>query len=79
MRLEPTHCTRIVRGVALEFVEEATSGRDRICSFPCERLVRLVACVVDAKIRRGKKATELIVLPRQQLDIFVPAKRVPWE
>ena len=69
---------RIVRGVALEFVEEATSGRDRICSFPCERLVRLVACVVDAKIRRGKKATELIVLPRQQLDIFVPATRIPW-
>ena len=71
---------RIVRGVALEFVEEATSGRDRICSFPCERLVRLALCVVDAKIRRGKKATtELIVLPRQQLGIFVPAKRVPWE
>ena len=72
---KPTHRTyfmRIVRGIALEFLEEATSARDRICSFPCERLVRLAVCVVDAKIRRGKKATELIVLPGQQLGIFVP-------
>ena len=72
---------RIVRGVTLEFLEEARSARDRICSFPCERLVRLAVCVVDAKIRRGKKATELIVLPRQQLHIVVAATctRVPWE
>ena len=67
MRLEHTRRTyvmRILRGVALEFLEEATSVRDsRICSFPCERLVRLPVCVVAAKIRRGKKATELIVLP----------------
>ena len=69
----------IVRGVALECLGEATSARDRICSFPCaERLVPLVVCVVAAKIRRGKKATELIVLPMQQLDIFVPATRIPW-
>ena len=71
MCLEHTHCTyvlRILRGVTLEFLEEATSVRDRICyHFPCERLVRLPVCVVAAKIRRGKKATELIVLPMYQV------------
>lgn len=47
----------------MEFLEEGTSARDRICSFPGEILVRLaVSCVVDAKIRKGKKTTELIVL-----------------
>ena len=54
---------RIVRCIALEFLDEATSARDRICSYPCERLVRLAVCVVDVKIRRGEKATEYIVLP----------------
>lgn len=52
-----TYFMRIVRGIALEFLEEATSARDRICSAPCERLVRSASCVVDARLRRGKKAT----------------------
>jgi len=67
-----TYFMRIARGIALEFLEEATSARDRICSAPCERLVRSSVCVVDAKLRRGKKATELIVLPGHQLGVFIP-------
>jgi len=72
---EVTHRTyflRIARGIALEFLEEATSARDRICSAPCERLVRSAVCVVDARLRRGKKATELVVMPGNQLGVFVP-------
>jgi len=72
---EVTHRTyflRIARGIALEFLEEATSARDRICSAPCERLVRSAVCVVDARLRRGKKATELVVVPGHQLGVFVP-------
>jgi len=72
---EVTHRTyflRIARGIALEFLEEATSARDRICSAPCERLVRSAVCVVEARLRRGKKATELVVVPGHQLGVFVP-------
>jgi len=63
---------RIVRGISLEFLEEATSARDRICSASCERLVRSGVCVVDAQLKRGKKPSELIVLPGEQLGCFVP-------
>jgi hypothetical protein len=67
-----TYFMRIVRGIALEFLEEATSARDRICSAPCERLVRSAQCVVDAQIKRGKKPTDLVVEPGHQLGVFVP-------
>ena len=67
-----TYFLRIVRGIALEFLEEATSARDRICSSPCERLIRAGLCVVDARLRRGKKPTELVVVPGDQLGCFVP-------
>jgi len=67
-----TYFLRIVRGIALEFIEEATSARDRICSAPCERLVRSAQCVVDASLRRGKKVIEIVVHPGHQLGIFVP-------
>lgn len=67
-----TYFMRIVRGIALEFLEEATSARDRICSAPCERLVRSASCVVDARLRRGKKPTDLVVLPGHQLGVFIP-------
>jgi len=72
---KPTHRTyflRVVRSIALEFLEEATSARDRICSAPCERLVRSAVCVVNARLCRGKKVTELIVKPGDQLGVFVP-------
>jgi len=62
---------RIIRGIALEFLEEATSARDRICSVSCERLVRSAYCIVDARLRRGKKATDLIVDPGHQLGVFL--------
>jgi len=67
-----TYFMRIVRGIALEFLEEATSARDRICSAPCERLVRSASCVVDARLRRGKKPTDLVVNPGHQLGVFIP-------
>jgi len=67
-----TYFMRILRGIALEFLEEATSSRDRICSTPCDRLVRSSLCVVDASIRRGKKPTDLVVTPGHQLGVFVP-------
>ncbi|KAL7532812.1 hypothetical protein ACHAXR_004866 [Thalassiosira sp. AJA248-18] len=67
-----TYFMRIARGIALEFLEEATSARDRICSAPCERLVRSAHCVVDARFRRGKKPTDLIVDPGHQLGVFIP-------
>lgn len=67
-----TYFMRIVRGISLEFLEEATSARDRICSAPCERLVRSAVCIVDAQLRRGKKATELVIVPGNQLGVFVP-------
>jgi hypothetical protein len=67
-----TYFMRIVRGIALEFLEEATSARDRICSAPCERLVRSALCVVDASLKRGKKPADLIVEPGNQLGVFVP-------
>ena len=41
-------------------------------SAPCERLVRSAQCVVDARLRRGKKATDLVVLPGNQLGVFIP-------
>ena len=65
-----TYFLRIVRGIALEFLEEAMSARDRICSAPCERLVRSGTCVVDAHLKRGKKAADLIVLPGDQLGVW---------
>jgi hypothetical protein len=67
-----TYFMRIVRGISLEFLQEATSARDRICSAPCERLVRSAHCVVDARLRRGKKPCDLIVDPGYQLGIFIP-------
>lgn len=67
-----TYFLRIVRGIALEFLEEASSARERICSASCERLVRSALCVVSARLVRGKKATELVVQPGEQLGIFVP-------
>ncbi|KAL3763335.1 hypothetical protein ACHAW5_011002 [Stephanodiscus triporus] len=67
-----TYFMRIVRGIALEFLEEATSARDRICSAPCERLVRSAYCVVDARLRRGKKPSDLLVEPGRQLGVFIP-------
>lgn len=66
-----TYLLRIIRGIALEFLEEATSARDRICSAPCERLVRAGLCIVDARLKRGKKPADLIVVPGNQL-CFVP-------
>jgi len=67
-----TYFIRIVRGISLEFLEEVMSARDRICSAPCERLVRSATCVVDSRFKRGKKPNELIVVPGEQLGIFVP-------
>lgn len=63
---------RIVKGIALEFLQDATSARDRICSIPCGKLVRSADCVVNATIRRGKKPTDLVVYPGHQLGVFVP-------
>jgi hypothetical protein len=67
-----TYFLRIVRGIALEFLEEVMSARDRICSAPCERLVRSAVCVVDVRLKRGKKPTELLVVAGDQLGVFVP-------
>jgi hypothetical protein len=67
-----TYFMRIVRGITLEFLEEATSSRDRICSAPCERLVRSAYCVVDARLQRGKKPADLVVIPGRQLGVFIP-------
>lgn len=39
---------------------------------PCERLVRSAQCVVDARLRRGKKPTDLVVQPGHQLGVFIP-------
>ena len=62
---------RIVRGIALEFLEEATSARDRICSAHCERLVRTGQCVVDAGLRRGRRETEILVNPGHQVRLLL--------
>jgi len=67
-----TYFLRIVRGISLEFLEEVMSARDRICSAPCERLVRSAVCVVDARLKRGKKPSDLFVVPGDQLGVFVP-------
>jgi hypothetical protein len=67
-----TYFLRIVRGIALEFLEEATSARDRICSAPCERLIRAALCVVDAQFKRGRRVGELITSPGNQLGVFIP-------
>jgi hypothetical protein len=67
-----TYFLRIVRGISLEFLEEVMSARDRICSAPCERLVRSAVCVVACRLKRGKKPTELLVAPGDQLGVFVP-------
>ena len=66
-----TYFLRIVRGISLEFLEEVMSARDRICSAPCERLVRSAVCVVAARLKRGKKPNEMIVQPGDQLGVFV--------
>lgn len=39
---------------------------------PCERLVRSAQCVVDARLRRGRKPTDLVVQPGHQLGVFIP-------
>lgn len=70
-----TWLLRIVRGIALEFLEEATSARDRFCSTHCERLVKSGLCVVNAKLERGKKATELLVVPGDQLGVILQEGR----
>ena len=67
-----TYFLRIVRGISLEFLEEVMSARDRICSAPCERLVRSAVCVVAARLKRGKKPNEMVVEPGEQLGVFVP-------
>jgi hypothetical protein len=67
-----TYFMRILRGISLEFLEEVMSARDRICSAPCERLVRSAVCVVDARLKRGKKPADIVVVPGDQLGIFVP-------
>jgi len=67
-----TYFLRIVRGISLEFLEEVMSARDRICSAPCERLVRSAVCVVAVRLKRGKKPNEMVVQPGDQLGIFVP-------
>lgn len=66
-----TYFLRIVRAIALEFLEEATTARDRICSSPCERLVRQGLCVVNVKLERGKKPADLVVKPGDQLGVFI--------
>jgi hypothetical protein len=66
-----TYFLRIARGISLEFLEDVMSARDRICSAPCERLVRSAVCVVDARLKRGKKPTDLVVVPGDQLGVFV--------
>lgn len=65
-----TYFLRIVRGIALEFLEEALSARDRICSAPCERLVRSAVCVVDSRLKRGKKPADIVVWPGDQLGVW---------
>ena len=70
--LSRSYFGRIVRGISLEFLEEVMSARDRICSAPCERLVRAAVCVVNCRLKRGKKPTELVVSPGDQLGVFVP-------
>jgi hypothetical protein len=78
-----TYFLRIARGIALEFLEEATAARDRICSSPCERLVRSALCVVSARFvtaqtnnKRGMNKPvvggDLLVIPGDQLGVFVP-------
>jgi regulator of nonsense transcripts 1 len=67
-----TYFLRIIRGISLEFLEEVISARDRICSAPCERLVRSAVCVVAARLKRGKKPADLVVHPGDQLGIFIP-------
>lgn len=66
-----TYFLRIARGISLEFLEDVMSARDRICSAPCERLVRSAVCVVDARLKRGKKPADLVVVPGDQLGVFV--------
>jgi hypothetical protein len=66
-----TYFLRIVRAIALEFLEEATTARDRICSSPCERLVRQGLCIVNVKLERGKKPADLVVKPGDQLGVFI--------
>lgn len=67
-----TYFLRIVRGISLEFLEEATSARDRICNAPCERLIRAALCVVDAQFKRGRRVGELVASLGNQLGVFIP-------
>ena len=55
----------------MEFWEEVTSACNRLCSERCERVVRSAVCVIDATLRRGMKASELVVVPGNQLWVFV--------
>lgn len=66
-----TYFLRVVRAIALEFLEEATTARDRICSSSCERLVRQGLCIVNVKLERGKKPADLVVKPGDQLGVFI--------
>ena len=62
----------VLGGAEKQCMLDPYATRDRICSAPCERLIRSAVCVVDARLRRGKKATELVVIPGHQLGVFVP-------
>ena len=67
---------RIVKSIALEFLEYAITARHRICTWPCEQLVHEELCVVNVKFepyqRKGgknSKLAELVVIPGDQLGV----------
>ena len=67
---KPTHraCLMIiVRGIALEILEEAISLGDWICSPLCERLVKSSICTLNAQLKHGRKATEILVFPQKKI------------
>ena len=68
---KPTHqacLVIIVRGIALEFLEEAISLGDWICLPLCESLVKSSICILlNAQLKRGRKATEILVFPQNKI------------
>ena len=62
-----TYFKRVVRGIFVDFLEETTNARVRIYSALCGILARIAVCVVDTKLRRGMKASELFVVPGNKL------------